>query len=183
MNSASPSLSEIEFTIALPWMHFKPFSITFQRELSTMMGTRAMSGSDATKFKKRTIAASASSMPSSMLMSMICAPFSTWVLATSKASSYRPFKIKRANAFEPVTLVRSPTLTNKLSISVLKGSKPDKRIAGFNSGKARGVTPSTASHMARMWSGVVPQQPPTMLTKPDSAHSLMFTAMSSGVKS
>jgi hypothetical protein len=40
-----------------------------------MIGTRAMSGSEAIRLRKRTIAALESSMPSSMLMSMICAPF------------------------------------------------------------------------------------------------------------
>ena len=57
-------------------------------ELSTMIGTREMSGSEAIKFKKRTIAASESSMLSSMLTSMICAPFSTCCRATASASSY-----------------------------------------------------------------------------------------------
>ena len=37
--------------------------------------------------------------------------------------------------------------------------------------------------IAAMWSGVVPQQPPTMLTRPDSAHSLTLTAMSAGDRS
>ena len=52
-----------------------------------MIGTLAMSGSAAIRFKKRTIAAFDSNMPSSMLMSMIWAPFSTCCLATSKAAS------------------------------------------------------------------------------------------------
>jgi hypothetical protein len=34
----------------------------------------------------------------------------------------------RANALEPVTLVRSPTLTNKVFASINIGSSPDKRI-------------------------------------------------------
>jgi hypothetical protein len=56
-------------------------------EESIITGTRAMSGSPAMRFRKRTMAASASSIPSSMLMSMIWAPFSTCCLATSRASS------------------------------------------------------------------------------------------------
>ena len=80
-----------------------------------MIGTRAMSGSDAISCRKRTMAALLSSMASSMLMSMTCAPFSTCWRATARASSYWPFKIIRANALEPVTLVRSPTLTNRVS--------------------------------------------------------------------
>ena len=43
--SASPSLSEIELTTDLPWTHFRPASMTDQRELSIMNGTRAISGS------------------------------------------------------------------------------------------------------------------------------------------
>ena len=42
-----------------------------------MIGTREMSGSLAIRFKKRTMAAWLSSIASSMLMSMIWAPFST----------------------------------------------------------------------------------------------------------
>src|SRR5262249_7763340 len=64
---------------------------------STTMGTRAMSGSAAIKFKNLTIAASESSKPSSMFTSIICAPFSTCCRATLKASSYWPFKISLAN--------------------------------------------------------------------------------------
>ncbi len=61
----------------LPWMQRSPASITLHLELSIMTGTRAMSGSPASRFKKRTMAAWLSSIASSMLMSMICAPFST----------------------------------------------------------------------------------------------------------
>ena len=46
-----------------------------------------MSGSEAIKFKNLVIALTPSIIPSSMLTSMICAPPSTWSLATSKASS------------------------------------------------------------------------------------------------
>jgi hypothetical protein len=52
-----------------------------------MKGTRAMSGSAAISFRKVVIAASASSRPSSMLMSMIWAPFSTCWRATSTAAA------------------------------------------------------------------------------------------------
>jgi hypothetical protein len=45
----------------------------------------------------------------------------------------------------------------------------------------RGAAPRTASAMARMCSGVVPQQPPTMLSQPFFAHSPMIGAMSLGV--
>ena len=77
----------IELTIGLPETHFRPASITLHFELSIMTGTRAMSGSAAISFRKVSIASSASSRPSSMLTSMICAPFSTCWRATSTAAA------------------------------------------------------------------------------------------------
>lgn len=93
-----------------------------------MIGTRAMSGSDAIRFRKRTIAAFESSIASSMLMSITCAPFSTCWRATASASSNWPLRIMRANAFEPVTLVRSPTLMKSVPDVTLNGSRPARRI-------------------------------------------------------
>jgi hypothetical protein len=78
-----------------------------------------------------------------MLMSMTWAPFSTCWRATDSASSYCSLRIMRAKAFEPVTLVRSPTLTNSESSSIVNGSRPDRRSATGISGTARGVA-STA---------------------------------------
>ena len=77
MNAASPSFIEIEFTTGLPCRHFSPASITENFEESTITGTRAMSGSAAIRLRNVVIAFSESSRPSSMLTSMICAPFST----------------------------------------------------------------------------------------------------------
>jgi len=77
MKAASPSFIEIELTTALPCTHLRPASITENFEESTMTGTRAMSGSAAIRLRKVTMAFSESSRPSSMLTSMICAPFST----------------------------------------------------------------------------------------------------------
>jgi hypothetical protein len=74
----------MELMTPLPWMHFRPASMMAHLEESTMTGTRAMSGSEAIRFRKRTIAASPSSMPSSMLMSMTCAPASTCWRATAR---------------------------------------------------------------------------------------------------
>lgn len=93
-----------------------------------MIGTRAMSGSDAIRFRKRTIAAFESSIASSMLTSITCAPFSTCWRATASASSNWPLRIIRANAFEPVTLVRSPTLMKSVPDVTLNGSRPARRI-------------------------------------------------------
>ena len=114
----------------LPCRHFSPASITLHFDESTITGTRAISGSLATRFRKRTMAAWLSSMASSMLMSMTCAPFSTCCRATARAFSNSPARIMRAKAFEPVTLVRSPMLTNKCPAASVTGSSPDSFIGG-----------------------------------------------------
>ncbi len=122
----------------LPCRHFRPASITSHLELSIMIGTRAISGSLATRFRKRTIAALLSSIASSMLTSMTWAPFSTCWRATDSAASKSPARIIRAKAFEPVTLVRSPMLTNRWPSPKVTGSSPDRRIGGT------GVRPANA---------------------------------------
>jgi hypothetical protein len=80
-------------------------------------------------------------------------------------------------------LVRSPTLTNRLSSVIENGSRPERRIAGSMVGTARRGVPSTAAAMAAMCSGVVPQQPPTRLTNPASANSPITAAVSSAASS
>ena len=49
--------------------------------------------------------------------------------------------------------------------------------------RALGVIPATASATWWIWSGVVPQQPPTILTRPASANSPSRPAMNSGLSS
>ena len=58
----------------LPWTHFSPASMTDHFELSIMIGTRAISGSVATRRRNRVMHASESSIPSSMLTSITFAP-------------------------------------------------------------------------------------------------------------
>ena len=67
----------IEFTTHLPWQHFRPASMTSQRDESIMIGTRAISGSPAIRLRNLVMAAGESSMPSSMLMSITFAPLRT----------------------------------------------------------------------------------------------------------
>ena len=80
-------------------------------------------------------------------------------------------------------LVRSPTLTKRLSALIVNGSRPERRMAGATSTGTRGVLSATASAMARMWAGVVPQHPPTRLTRPLSANSDTIAAVSSAASS
>ena len=167
--------------MALPWTHLSPASITVHFELSIITGTRAMSGSEATRFKKVVIAFSESSIPSSMFTSMICAPPNTCWRATERASSYCPARTSFENFGEPVTLVRSPTLMKLVSGRRTRASRPLKREYASTLGGTRGGRLRTASAMAWTWSGVVPQQPPTMLTKPLSANSRRRPAVIFGV--
>ena len=139
-----------------------------------MIGRRATSGSDAIRFRNVTIACSESSMPSSMLTSMICAPFSTCCRATWR----RPLYSHRPRSGAGKSRSRSRCNVHRHS----RTDRPDRCSA------ARGLTacsePATRARRTRcngrlphariaaMCSGrVVPQQPPTRLTSPDSANS------------
>ena len=64
-----------------------------------------------------------------------------------------------------------------------KGSSPDSRSVGLSSGTWRGGMPATASAIALMCAGVVPQQPPTMFTIPLCAHSRSCVLITSGPSS
>ena len=59
--------------------------MTVHLELSTMTGMREISGSLASRLRNVVIAASPSSMPSSMFTSRMLAPPRTWSSATSTA--------------------------------------------------------------------------------------------------
>ena len=118
----------MEFTIAFPCTHLRPASITSHLDESSIIGMRAISGSDAIKFRKCCIALRESSIPSSILMSMTWAPFSTCCLATDTASSNCSSIINLAKALDPVTLVLSPTFINKVSSLMVKGSNPESLV-------------------------------------------------------
>ena len=60
----------------------------------------------------------------------------------------------------------------------MKGSKPDKRILTSTSIFSRGALLATTSLIACICSGVLPQHPPTIFTRPLSAHSSICSAMS-----
>ncbi|MNC87959.1 hypothetical protein D3C83_37370 [compost metagenome] len=63
------------------------------------------------------------------------------------------------------------------------GSSPDSRSLWSGAGILRGGSVFTARAMAPICSGVVPQQPPAMLTKPASANSFSSDEVMSGVSS
>ncbi len=148
-----------------------------------MIGSRAISGSVATRLRNVVIACSPSSRSASMFTSMRFAPPRTCSSATSRACWKSPPSISRRKRAEPVTFVRSPIITKFVSSVIVNGSRPLKRVRGGGDGIRRGATPSTAALIARTWSGVVPQQPPTMFTSPARANSPRNRLVSAGCSS
>src|SRR5512147_360061 len=84
-------------------------------------------------------------------------------------------------AGDPVTLVRSPMFTKLESGRIVTASRPLRRVKGSIVGIILGARPRTASAINLIWAGVVPQQPPTILSHPFSAHSRSWGARLSGV--
>src|SRR5450631_2273898 len=111
-NSASPSLSEIEFTMLFPWTHLRPASRTLHFEESIITGTREISGSAAIRFRNLTMVGSPSMSASSTLMSMMLAPLSTCWRAMARHASQSPALRAFENLGEPVIFVRSPITMN-----------------------------------------------------------------------
>jgi hypothetical protein len=111
-----------------------------------------------------------------MLTSSRFAPPRTWSRATSRALSYWSASMSFRKRAEPVTLVRSPIIWKFESPRIGSVSRPEKKVvrargSASGAGSGRGRTLATDSAIARMWAGVVPQQPPTMLTRPLVANS------------
>ena len=81
-------------------------------------------------------------------------------------------------------LVRSPTITNPVSGVIRNGSRPLRVVyRSSNVGTWRRATSFTVSAIMRMCSGVVPQHPPTMFTRPAPANSPSRPLVVSGVSS
>ena len=118
-----------------------------------------------------------------MFTSRRFAPPRTWSRATSSAPWKSFPSIRRRNRAEPVTFVRSPTMTKFVSPVKANGSSPLKRVTARCSGMRRGGMPLRADAIARVWSGVVPQQPPTTFTSPLSANSRSRELVVSGPSS
>mmetsp|Transcript_12459 Transcript_12459/g.31573 ORF Transcript_12459/g.31573 Transcript_12459/m.31573 type:complete len:207 (+) Transcript_12459:4854-5474(+) len=190
INSASPSLSEMELTMHLPWQHLRPASMMWNLDESIMSGSFEMSGSGMSMLRNFFIAYSPSSRPSSMLTSITCAPDSAWLRAISSALSYSPLRMSFLYFIEPAMLHRSPTFMKPRFLSTVSGSRPEMRISVNAGGRSRGLKGvplamafETIWSTAWMCSGVVPQQPPSALTRPLSRKSLTEVAKDSGVSS
>ena len=91
--------------------------------------------------------------------------------------------MSRAKAREPVTLVRSPMMVKLLSGRISSISSPEYRDRRGGGAGVRGGCFHTASAIALMCAGVVPQQPPTTFSQPSRANSPSTAAIDSGVSS
>ena len=81
---------------------------------------------------------------------------------------------------EPCEFTRSPTIVGAGSCaSGVAVIMLDTR-GGPGSGRGAASRPPTRSTIARMWSGVVPQQPPTIVTPLFSTNSVSVVASGSG---
>ena len=182
MNFSSPSFIEMELTIALPCTHLSPASITSHFEESTITGTREMSGSEAISLRKRSIAATPSIMPSSMLTSMTCAPASTCCAATVEAGVVVAVLDQLAEAGGAGDVGALADVEEEALLGDgdrLEAGQTHRRTR--SRAAMRGATPLAASAIAPMCSAVVPQQPPTMLTSPLVANSPSTSAIWPGV--
>jgi hypothetical protein len=119
-----------------------------------------------------------------MFTSSRFAPLRTCSSATPTAASQSPAFTSFRNFAEPVTLVRSPIIWKFESGRIVIASMPEKCVsASRGCASGRGGRSRTASAIARMCSGRVPQQPPTTFTKPLCAHSRRRPDISPGVSS
>mmetsp|Transcript_30668 Transcript_30668/g.77283 ORF Transcript_30668/g.77283 Transcript_30668/m.77283 type:complete len:203 (-) Transcript_30668:900-1508(-) len=177
MNCSSPTLREMELTMHLPWRHSRPAMQMWNLDESMTTGILAISGSVAMRLQNLRMQSTPSSMPSSKFTSRICAPFSTCFCATSAALAQSPAMMVFLKRIEPATLQRSPMFWNTESSLTTMSSSPERRMKFSAAGRPPqpggrrvGVRSETASAMHLMWSGVVPQHPPIMLTRPSMAH-------------
>ena len=119
-----------------------------------------------------------------MLTSRMFAPPRTCSSATSTAPVKSSPSIRRRKRAEPVTFVRSPISTKPVSGPISNGSSPLQRGRRARLGERRAARGrATAAAIARVCSGVEPQQLPAMLRKPDAANSPRSALVTSGVSS
>ena len=137
-----------------------------------MIGTRAMSGSAAIRLRNVVIASSPSIMPSSMLTSRMLAP----PLDLLARDCERPLVVARLD--QAGELLRAGDVGALADHDEVGLGRIDQRLDAAADGDAVGRrraraarAPSTASAIARMCSGVVPQQPPTRFSQPLRANS------------
>jgi len=124
-----------------------------------MMGSRAISGSLATKLRNAVMACT---HPHGLVHVDVqdVGPAAHLFESHRERSSESPALMRLANFFEPETLVRSP-MRNEVRLGPDgQGVQPPGAGPRARFRPTSRDTPCTACAIARMWSGVVPQHPP-----------------------
>ena len=183
-NCSSPSLRLIELTIDLPCTHFSPASKTAQLELSIITGTRATSGSAASRLRNaahhlRTVQQALVHVdvddvrPALDLLPGDGHGFVQLALAD------QPGELPRAGDVGPLADHHEGAVGAEHQR--LQAAERPCRLAAAADGGA--VCFACARQSPRMWAGVVPQQPPTMFSQPLAANSPSTAAICAGVSS
>ena len=163
-NSSSPSLSEIELTIAFPGSTAaRPRAPT----TSSCRSSPAVARPPARwRSRSGTCASPArdSSRSASMFTSIRFAPPRTCSSATSTAAPKSPPSISRRKRAEPVTFVRSPISTNPVSSVIANGSSPLKR----------GTRPARRDDVGARGRASPPRSPPCARASTRSSEPAMF---------
>ena len=116
----------MEFIIDLPWRRFKASSITTESVESIMMVDLTFL---VTWSRNSTTSFNSFRSGSCRQTSSTCAPPLICLRPTSAASSKDPWLINLRNRRLPNTLVRSPTMTGRVSSSTTRASIPDSRVS------------------------------------------------------
>ena len=160
---ASPSSRLIEFRIDLPWLHFRPSSMTVASVESIMSGTLTIF---VTRSRNAFASAASSRSGSWRQTSMIWAPPLTCARAISAAASNWPSAIRRLNLrrAEHVGALADEDRPHVLvDLERLDAGDEDAVVDGR---RAAASCPRPRAARAAMCAGVVPQQPPTMFSQP-----------------
>jgi hypothetical protein len=176
-NFSSPSSRLIELMMDFPWHQVRACSIASGFVVSMTSGVLTMRIS----FSRKALVAGSSSISVCWrFTSRMGAPALTCLRPISAAFSNSPAMISSRNFFEPVTFVRSPTMSGRLDSSQETYSMPLTWVTRAVTGR-RGFPARAACAISRMYSGVVPQQPPTRFTQPCSMNRFSAAATILGV--
>ena len=111
---SSPSSRLIELTMALPWHIRSARSMTAASVESIISGTFTLR---VRRSRNRSVSAISSRSGLARQTSSTCPPLRTWARPISAASSNFSWAISALKRREPITLVRSPTSTGRVSSS------------------------------------------------------------------
>src|SRR6266540_3725762 len=108
-------------------------------------------------------------------------------MSRSRGLSWRWFRVENVTAYfaqgrSKCGRLRLPYRTFvEVSAKAPKPAREARALPGLRGSARRGGTPRTRSAIARMCSGVVPQQPPTIFSQPFATHAASLGANDSAV--